>query len=63
MSDLTPWGESYESVAEAAMADPAAPGVLKLAAWLYLHTGSIGTLRSLIEEAVALSEDAPTLPA
>lgn len=51
--DLTPWGESYDDLARAALADREAPPALVMAAFLYRH-GEQVRLRSLVADAVAL---------
>lgn len=51
MSDVTPWGETYADLAEAILADPDAPPVLLLAAFVFRHGDERG-LRSLVAAAV-----------
>ena len=50
---VAPWGESFDDLAAAVLADKSAPPVLALAAFMY-QRGVRGELRSLVEDAVAL---------
>lgn len=52
---LAPWGESYDELAGAVLADKSAPPILLLAAFLYQH-GEQSTLRGLIADAIALDQ-------
>jgi hypothetical protein len=55
----TPWGESYDDLADAVLADKTAPPVLLLAAFLYRH-GDEKRLRKLIGDTAALTPEEPT---
>jgi hypothetical protein len=58
--DLTPWGEPYDALAEAALNDKSAPPFLALAAFLHKH-GKPDRFRELIADAVGLSNEDPSL--
>lgn len=53
MSERSPWGETYDELAEAVLADKNAPPVLALAAFLH-RQGEPTRLRGLVADAVAL---------
>jgi hypothetical protein len=50
----TPWGEPWDTLAQAALADPAAPPVLAIAAWLHLRRWDSTRLHSLVASAMEL---------
>lgn len=56
MTSVTPWGESWDDLVEAVLADKAAPPVLALAAFRAKH-GEERPLRDLVAAAVALNEE------
>lgn len=52
---LTPWGETWDALADAVLDDKGAPPVLALAAFRAKH-GDERKLRALVEAAVELNE-------